>query len=287
MVCIKDIKDEMSDKNRNRDQYTFANINFLGKCNVDCFFCLGKDIEELLCKQNQMNDHFSTWKNIDKFLDICKQNNINKLYLTGQNTDPLLYKYLDEIIENIQSKGFSLGIRTNGYRALAKMDSINTLKEEIGYSIHTLSPTTNKMILGRADIPDWENIINKSGNNVRVSIVVNRCNREEIWDILKFLSKFPNIRYIQIRRVSTDTRLNELAPDISAYETFYTEASKIFPLNRKFVTDAEEYVIYDKPVVFWRTIKTSVNSLNYFSDGTISDLYFIVEGYLRYNDTKE
>lgn len=34
-------------------------------------------------------------------------------------------------------------------------------------------------------------------------------------------------------------------------------------------------------VVFWRTIKTSVNSLNYFIDGVVSDLYFVVEGYLK------
>jgi len=25
-------------KNRNRDPYSFANINLLGRCNVDCFF---------------------------------------------------------------------------------------------------------------------------------------------------------------------------------------------------------------------------------------------------------
>jgi len=49
-------------KNRTRDKYTFANINLLGKCNVDCFFCLGKDIEQLLSQQSQMKDHFSNWK---------------------------------------------------------------------------------------------------------------------------------------------------------------------------------------------------------------------------------
>lgn len=37
-------------KNRKRDKYTFANINLLGKCNADCYFCLGKDIPELLNK---------------------------------------------------------------------------------------------------------------------------------------------------------------------------------------------------------------------------------------------
>ena len=32
-------------KNRNRQVPTFANINLLGKCNADCYFCLGKDIK--------------------------------------------------------------------------------------------------------------------------------------------------------------------------------------------------------------------------------------------------
>lgn len=46
-------------KNWSRDAYTFANINLLGKCNIDRFFCLGKDIEAVFSKHNQLNDHFS------------------------------------------------------------------------------------------------------------------------------------------------------------------------------------------------------------------------------------
>ena len=34
-------------KNRNRNAYTFANINLLGHCNANCYFCLGKDIAEI------------------------------------------------------------------------------------------------------------------------------------------------------------------------------------------------------------------------------------------------
>ena len=93
------------------------------------------------------------------------------------------------------------------------------------------------------------------------------------------------IKYVQVRRPSTDTRQQFLYPDVAAYERVYTQISHIFgPPPRKFVTDAEEYElkrIIDIPVVFWRTTKTSVNSMNYFTDGTISDNYFIVEGYLK------
>ena len=44
---------------------------------------------------------------------------------------------------------------------------------------------------------------------------------------------------------------------------------------------AEIFNVYGKDVSFWSTVETSVNSLNYFTDGVCSDEYFIVEGYLK------
>jgi molybdenum cofactor biosynthesis enzyme MoaA len=271
-------------KNRNRDPYSFANINLLGKCNADCFFCLGKDIEHLLCKQNQMDMHFLNWARYEEFLKLCKQHGIEKVYLTGQNTDPTLYPYLAALIGHIQSYGFACGIRTNGLAVTDRtLEAIRLCREEIGYSIHTLDPMTQKMIMGVKKIPDWGKLLYESGDNVRVSIVLNRCNEYELFDILRFTRNFSELRYIQVRRISTDTRLDVLAPDIAAYERVYTTVSRAFPLKKRFVTDAEVYDIYGQDVVFWRTIKTSVNSINYFTDGTISEKYFIVEGYLDHH----
>jgi hypothetical protein len=175
-----------------------------------------------------------------------------------------------------------MGLRTNGYAATPDNIALaNTCELSTGYSIHSLSPVTTKMILGRKDMPEWERILTTT-ERPRVSIVLNRCNEHEFWDVLRFIAQFKNVRYVQVRRVSTDTRLELLAADMAAYERVYTEVNRIFgPPQRKFVADAEEYNIYGMPVVFWRTVKTSVNSLNFFTDGTISDLYFIVEGYLK------
>ena len=273
-------------KNRQRDKYTFANINLLGKCNVDCFFCLGKDIEDILCKQNQLKVHYAEWLNFPAFLERCKAEGIQNIYLTGQNTDPLLYPWLQNLVHCIQSEGFSCGVRTNGFLALKpeNIKALQAMQEEVGYSIHTLNPITQKMILGRSDVPLWQTILQIPDiKKVRVSLVVNRCNESEFFDILKFLSQFKQVRYIQVRRISTDTREKLLMPDMAAFERVYTKVREIFPLKRKFVSDAEEYEIYGKPVDFWRTVKTSANSINFFTDGTISDLYFIVEGYLKYH----
>lgn len=269
------------EKNRNRDEYSFANINLLGKCNVDCFFCLGKDLEKELKGKDQRTSNFINWKNFGDFIELCKKYNIQKIYITGQNTDPFMYRDLFELVHYLQDVGFNVGLRTNGYLAEDNIKLINECKETIGYSIHTLSPTTNKMIMGRSDIPNW-NWLLRHTNDCRVSIVLNRCNESEFFSIVKFISQFPKVKYIQVRRVSSDNRMSELEPDMSAYERIYTQVSKIFPLIRKFWNDAEEYSIYNKSVCFWRTIRTSVNSLNYFTDGTISDMYFIVEGYLKY-----
>lgn len=270
-------------KNREREKYTFANINLLGNCNANCYFCLGKDISEELKGKNQLNIHFSEWKNFDSFLEKCKQENIKKLYLTGQTADGLQYHYLNELIDYLQDNGFLVGLRSNGYLAESKMCSINKMKDEIAYSIHTLDKDVNKTIMGKNYIPNWENIIPKSGDNVRISIVLTRYNINEIENLIKYISKFDNVRYIQIRRISTETRYDELKEDIELYEKFYSYIEEKYKENR--IDDfykAQRYIIEGKEVNFWRTIETSINSLNYFTDGTCSDKYFIVEGYLEY-----
>jgi len=268
------------EKRRERDPYSFANINLLGKCNVDCFFCLGKDIEDLLSQHNQLKVHFREWVNFTRFLALCREHNVSKIYVTGQNTDSLLYKYLDELVDYLHAEGFEVGLRTNGYLAPKKYDTINKTELSCGYSIHTLQPITSQMILGRSDIPNWGEVLFRT-QRPRVSIVLNRANEHEFWELVRFLSHIPHLRYVQVRRVSTDTRVAELTPDMVAYERIYSQVSAIFPITRRFVTDAEEYDIYGVKVVFWRTTKTSVNSINYFTDGTLSDEYFVVEGYLK------
>ena len=270
-------------KNRSRSEYTFANINLLGKCNANCYFCLGKDIPDLLNKHNQIHTHFSEWKNFDIFLKKCEETGIKKLYLTGQNTDALLYDYFDELVDYVQGRGFTLGIRTNGYLIEDKLDTIRKLKDEVGLSIHTLNPETNKKIMGREDILDWDRLIpliKSSSNSVRVAIVINRYNCAEVEEIIEYLSKFPEIQYIQARRISTDTREEILIDDVEIYEQVYKRVIEKYGCYDIFY-GAQRVEMFGKEVCWWRTVETSSNSLNYFTDGTVSDNYFVVEGYLN------
>lgn len=273
----------MINKNRNREDYSFANINLLGKCNADCYFCLGKDIKEELEGKNQLATHFSEWKNFEQFLKLCKEKEVNKLYLTGQTADGLQYKYLDDIVDHLQNRDFLVGVRTNGYLAQKKMGAIQKMKGGIGYSIHTLDPAKNQLIMGKDKIPNWDKIIPASGPNVRVSIVLNRYNIDEFYPLCEYISKFENVRYIQVRRISTDTRESELIQDVKLYEDFYKKFEKTHQKTGEFFL-AQQFMLYGKEINFWRTVETSINSMNYFTDGTYSDKYFIVEGYLENKD---
>lgn len=285
-------------KNRKRYPPSFANINLLGKCNVDCFFCLGKDIEDVLAPHNNIKDHYLGWENFPKFINWCKDSKIKNLYITGQNTDALMYKYLKELIVFLQDTlGFNVGIRTNGYifeKNLEKnpmlIDTVNLCKASVGVSIHTLNPETNQKIMGTKHIPDWDWILPQI-DNLRVSIVFNQYNSMEIFRILNFLIQFENIRYIQIRRVSTDTRKEFHTLDQKLFDDFAkfvkcTASSKVsdlipFTIKGKFY-DADTYIYKGKKeVVIWPTVATSINSYNYFTDGTVSLEYFVVEGYLK------
>lgn len=275
-------------KNRNRMPPTFANINLLGKCNVDCFFCLGKDLSEHFDKYNQLKDHYIGWRNFAKFVYLCKKDGIKNIYITGQNTDALLYSELKGLIRFLQkAHGFNVGIRTNGYmfeKNLEKnpmlISTVNNCKASVGISIHTLNPDTNMKIMGTKHIPDWDWILPQI-NNLRISIVINRYNHVEVVaSLLAYLSQYKNIRYIQLRKVSTDTRYEQLEEDMKAFDLVSKYIHQENEPTGKFY-DADVFEIMGKEVVLWPTVSTSINSYNYFTDGTISKEYFIIEGYLK------
>lgn len=267
------------EKNWDRSAPSFANINLLGKCNVDCYFCLGKDIDPILSKQNQLGIHYSRWEKFEQFLTLCRDNNVNNIYVTGQNTDSLIYPHIGELIDYLQDRGFDAGLRTNGYLAHKRMNVLEKCRRSVGLSIHTLDPDTNEFIMGKREIPNWNEII-PNIPNVRVSIVLNRYNVDESFNLFRYISGFPNVKYVQVRRICTDSREQYLLPDVEAYEN----VAKVIAASHDQVGEfygAPIYVINGKEFCFWRTVKTDIDSYNYFTDGTISEEYFVVEGYMR------
>lgn len=268
-------------KNYDKGAYSFANINMLGPCNLDCFFCLGKDLPEVGV-ENQLRDHFSEWRGLGRYLDQCKSYGIQNIYLTGFNTDPLIYRHLEELVDYLQDQaGFCVGIRTNGVAAKNKIDIINRCRKSVSYTLLSRSPAVLEQIAGRAVIPDFDSVFRGVQIPQRVATVVTRQNKDEVLDLIEFTSRYPQIKYFQVRRVSTETRFDRLRGDILAFEELLEEVrGKGFSQSGDF-EKAPIFNIYGVPVTFWRTVETSVNSINYFTNGVMSDQYFVVDGYKK------
>lgn len=267
-------------KIRDRSEPTFANINIMGPCNLNCRFCLGNDLKAEFDQYNNLNTHFNDWKNFKSYVSSLKAKGINKIYVTGQNTDPLQYKYLDELVGYLKSKGFYIGLRTNGILAQRKMDIINKF-DSVSYTLLTLSPDTlDKISPGNRNIVDWDYVLTNTTTKKRVAIVVTRENAGEVVGLLRFLSKYKDLSYIQVRKMATDTRYGLLKEDMQAFEALAKDIAAKYPKVGSFEL-APIYMIEGKEAVLWRTVATTVNSWNYFTNGVYSDNYFIIEGYLE------
>lgn len=271
----------LAQKREQRNPYSFCNINLLGKCNVDCYFCLGHDLETEFAKYNNLQTHYTHWDNWDGFLSKLTQSGVPQVYITGQNTDALLYKYLDELIYDLKSRGVAVGIRTNGLLAIKRMDTINACTtvwgDAVSYSIHTLDLATQRRIWKTPIVPDWSRILSKTTVPYRVAFVVNRHNWHELDRVANFVAE-SGAKYMQVRKICTDTRYPELEEDMVLFERLRESWRDRYSLKHMFET-SEVFDYHGLEVSFWSTVGTTVNSFNYFSNGVLSDEYYIIEGY--------
>jgi hypothetical protein len=76
-------------------------------------------------------------------------------------------------------------------------------------------------------------------------------------------------------------RYNELSEDMILFENAFMLYKRIGNVQYGDYCLGEKFFYNGTEIIFWRTTETNVNSLNYFTDGVISDEYFIVEGYLK------
>ncbi len=280
-------------KNRDRSPYSFANINLLGKCNLDCFFCLGKELKDEFNGYNYENTSYLDFKNFGDFLKKCKEEKIQQLYITGQNTDPLQYKYLKELREFLQKEGFCVGLRTNGVFSTLHMEEINKFNtcmgDAVGYTMLSLSKKKTYLMTKTQAVPNWIRIFNETTVPFRVSIVITKYNYRDIVYMLGFLRAFKfniNFKYVQIRRISSDNRCELMKPHQEVYEIVKRYFLMMYPKRslEKVYERAPIYTVNGLDICLWETVNTTANSLNYFPNGVISDEYFIVEGYLKNKD---
>lgn len=266
------------EKNRKRSKPSFANINFVGRCNAKCFFCLGKQAEGK--KSCYFDKHFSEWDNFYLFLGYCKENGIKKIYLTGLDSEPTIYPYVQELVDYLKELNFLVGIRTNGIKVDEKL--YKSFNDEVGISIHSFNQETlDKIGISEVDFSSIAKAL--QGTKHRYAIVVNRYNKNEIIDMIEKTSQLDKDCYIQIRQVCDDNGIDgPYHDDILAFQKVAEDIEKKYPRKSEF-ENAGIYIANGVNVCVWRPFNVTVNSFNYFINGIISDNYFVIEGWEKNN----
>ena len=258
-------------------------ILILWKCKCCCYYCLWREMAKANM-EDQLSTDFHTRENFNNFLNQCKKEWMNIIYLSSVNTDPALYMYLPELIQYLQERDFNVWIRANA--ANITVNNINTLlscNSEISISLNAYSPETSikiAWIQAKNEMKILQNFLNKVTNQtVRVSIVINKYNKDEIFDIINQLNdKYYNkISYIQLRQVYKYKDKKSFEQDREAFKSISEYFNKNIKLFDNFF-ESKIYKIWNIKISLWETVfkKESIKSLNYFTNWAIVTNNFLV-----------
>jgi pyruvate-formate lyase-activating enzyme len=238
-------------------RYDFANILFAGPCNLRCPYCIGKQIDPAL---NRNNLHEFPLRNLDTFTDLLRRHDVRQVVLTGTTTDPQLYRLEARLILWLRERlpGVRLSLHTNGQLALQKMDTFN-LYDRVSLSLPSFDPDVHAKMTGSPRVPDLAAIVQAARVPVKVSCVVNEHNAGRLDGFLARCHEL-GIRRVVLRQLYGDSRWWPLPWRLRRIGTY---------------RDNPVYDYHGMEVTFWRFDTTASTSLNLFSDGTISDEYLL------------
>jgi molybdenum cofactor biosynthesis enzyme MoaA len=242
--------------------YDFANILFAGPCNLRCPYCIGRQLDPALNRDNL--DEFPV-RNLETFVELLRRHRVGQVVLTGTNTDPQLYRHEARMIDWLREQlpQAQLSLHTNGQLALAKMDVFNRYNR-VSLSFPSFEPDIYERMSGSRRVPDLAAIVEAARVPVKVSCVVTEDN---VGRIPAFLAR---CREIGIQRVV----LRRPYGDQGRWRILDETRS----LGLSPVTTYRSNTVYDYcgiEVTLWRFHSTTSTSLNLFSDGTISTDYLL------------
>ena len=137
--------------------FDFANILFAGPCNLRCPYCIGRQVDPALNRDNL--DEFPP-RNLDAFVALLQHHRVRQIILTGTTTDPQLYRHEARLIRRLREQlpQARLSLHTNGQLALEKMDLFNTYDRE-SLSFPTFDPDVYEKMTGARRGPELATIV--------------------------------------------------------------------------------------------------------------------------------
>jgi molybdenum cofactor biosynthesis enzyme MoaA len=242
-----------------RHAYDFANILFAGPCNLRCPYCIGKQVDPALNRDNL--GEFPLW-GLGTFVELLRRHRVRQVILTGTTTDPQLYRHEARLIACLRERlpDAQLSLHTNGQLVLEKMDVFNRY-DRATVSFPAFDPDTYERMTGSRRVPDLPAILRAARIPVKVSCVLTEHNAGQVSGFLARCREI-GVRRLAFRQLYGDSRRWEILSDLTPVGSY------------------RDNTVYDYggvEVTYWRFERTSSTSLNLFSDGTISDEYLLTK----------
>lgn len=201
------------------------NFHLTNKCNYNCKYCFGKftDKNELSLEQ--------AYNIIDNIARYFSHHNINDGRINLAGGEPLLYSFLNELIDYIHAYGIKLSVITNG--SLLTEEQISTWKDKvycIGLSIDSALQETNKetgrcckdkpLTLKRAIT--LTQAIHRNGIKLKINTVVSKYNvNEDMTELYKRL-KPDRLKILQVEIIEgINERARNAEISNKAFREFY------------------------------------------------------------------
>lgn len=249
-------------------RYDFANILFAGPCNLRCPYCIGRQVNPALNRNNL--DEFPL-RNLERFVELVRAYEVTELVFTGTTTDPQLYRHEARLLAWLREKlsppqrgrageGVNYSLHTNGQLALRKMEIFNQY-DRVCISFPSFKADTYQQLMGSPRVPDLAEIVRQAQVPVKISGVINEHNHGELESFLDQCGTI-GIKRVVLRQLYGDTRAWPLPKGL---------------IPRSIYRGNPVYDYHGVEVTFWRFDQTASTSLNLFSDGTISDRYLLTQ----------
>ena len=249
-------------------KHWFANIHFSGRCNRNCYFCIGQFMQALEPFNNLSKEHLDGF---EEFLDKCKSRSITEVALTGSNTDPLLYKFIPQLKDKLQ-KSLDLQmfrVTTNGVRVLNNLDTWK-LFDFASITFCSFDKQVNQEMMGGEPV-NIQKIIEHTPFDFRINVLLstkNVCNNDLMLTIDKLIAA--GTKKINLREPYGQPNMRQ------ALITFLQQNSLKFS-HKIFGNDALIYKGCE--ICYWDVHFTEVESVNLYANGRVSDDYPITRGH--------
>ncbi len=236
--------------------FDFANILFAGPCNLRCPYCIGRQVDPALNRDN-LGDY--PLKNLARLVALIHRHRITEVTFTGTTTDPQLYRHEARLLAHLRRvlpPDVRFSLHTNGRLALQKMDEFNQY-QRVTVSFPSFNPATYRKLMGADSPPDLAEIVRQARVPVKVSAVLTPTNAGEFDDFLARCRDI-GIKRVVYRQLHGHTRRWPMFERLAQTGSY---------------RDNPVYNFQGMEVTFWDFQRTASRSLNLFSSGVISPHY--------------